>query len=571
MKPAPIILFCYNRPELLRVTLESLRDNTLAAESILHVYCDGPRPSAGREETESIGAVRALVRSENWCGTVVVHERGSNLGLSASVIGGVSEVLADSDRVIVIEDDVLLSPFFLWFMNEALEKHRHEERVISVGAWNYFHKSARAGGDYFYFRYPDSIAWATFARSWRLFESDGRTLLGKLRSRALMQRLNGDGHAAYFEKMLVDQVEGRVDSWAIRWTGTAVLHGKLSVFPSVALAKHLGFGGSATHEKSSEDYNRHLRLSEKPLSLAGNLPLVESPEALADWKKFVQEHFMERPGARLNRLRLIAYRTIRKMKAAFFGEDLTPADRLLREARKTPRFTQCEIGFLQYRLKVGDFLSVAQQIKEYFEDERIKFAGGNDRPLILDCGSNVGVSVLYFKNLFPRARITAFEADPGTYELLTSNLTQNGVSDVEVLNKAVWVHDSGVRFSADGADGGRVTGSEHADKVPSVDFRQILVAHEEIDLLKMDIEGAETEVLLHAGEELKRARRIFVEYHSFAAAPQRLHELLELFGRIGFRYYIGTIGSQSSRPFMGINAYNGMDMQLEIHAIRHDT
>ena len=232
-----------------------------------------------------------------------------------------------------------------------------------------------------------------------------------------------------------------------------------------------------------------------------------------------------------------------------------------------PRYQRHAFRYRNYQFEVSDFLSVAQQLREYFEEERLRFQPESDAPVIIDCGSNVGVSVLYFRSLFPAALITGYEADPGIFALLKTNLQNNGITDVTVVNKAVWTHDRGVSFSADGADGGNVSEKAGEQLVPSVRLRDVLSSHSSIDLLKMDIEGAECGVLLDCGETLRVVRRLFVEYHSFADTPQRLSQLLELLQRAEFRYHIKHIGSQSQKPFEGVDAYNGMDMQLEIYAV----
>ena len=136
--------------------------------------------------------------------------------------------------------------------------------------------------------------------------------------------------------------------------------------------------------------------------------------------------------------------------------------------------------------------------------------------MILDCGSNVGISALYFKSIFPQARITCFEADPAIAEILKRNLKSNGAADVVVHQKAVWTHSNGVSFGAEGADGGSVQDGGNTVFVPSVRFKEILQQFDRVDLLKVDIEGAEVEVLSDCSEELHRVKYLYVEYHSLS-------------------------------------------------------
>ncbi|MFL5752712.1 MAG: FkbM family methyltransferase [Bacteroidia bacterium] len=243
------------------------------------------------------------------------------------------------------------------------------------------------------------------------------------------------------------------------------------------------------------------------------------------------------------------------------------AQQLISEAMAFPRYREHSFQFGHYTLKVSDFISVAYQLKEYFEDQRLKFAPSSPQPVILDCGANVGVSVLYFKSIFPAARITAFEPDPLIFRYLNENLRQNMVDGVELVNKAVWTDDNGIEFGSEGADGGSVYFEGNKTRLPSLRLKTLMEKEEEIDLLKMDIEGAEVEVITDCAEQLKKVKYLFVEYHSWISNPQQLDLLLSTLTQNKFRYAIHSIGHQSSSPFSGTNSQNGMDIQLDIYAV----
>ncbi|MBK7298316.1 MAG: hypothetical protein IPI91_17540 [Flavobacteriales bacterium] len=191
--------------------------------------------------------------------------------------------------MIVVEDDAVLSPHFLHFMNGALNAYATNEQVFSVGSWNYY--ADPKGVDETYFsRYPDSLAWATWKRSWDLFEQDGAALLTKLKEKDLLKTLDGDGNVKYFSEMLKAQVKGAIDSWAIRWTASCVLHGKLNVFPRMSMALNRGFGDSATHEKGDVTYYDGLALATKPVAIFSQ-EVIGSEQAFNDWVYFVGQHF----------------------------------------------------------------------------------------------------------------------------------------------------------------------------------------------------------------------------------------------------------------------------------------
>ncbi|MFN3343563.1 MAG: FkbM family methyltransferase [Flavobacteriales bacterium] len=241
--------------------------------------------------------------------------------------------------------------------------------------------------------------------------------------------------------------------------------------------------------------------------------------------------------------------------------------RLLAEATPFPRYTPHRFVYKGLKFEVTDFLSVAWQIAEVFGEERLKFVSTTTQPRIIDCGANVGTTVMYFRTLFPNARITAFEADPNVFACLKRNLESNGMSDVDIQQKVVWTHADGASFGGDGADGGSVMTSANAVVLPSVRLRDVLAAESEVDLLKVDIEGAETKVITDCDELLRKVRFISVEYHSLMDQPQELDRLLAVLGKNGFRYSIHRIGTFHVQPFVKMEP-GAMDLQLDIHAIR---
>lgn len=290
MTCAPVILFCYKRPELLRQTLESLAANNLAAQCDLYVFADGPKKDSTGEQVERVAQVRKVILEKKWCRSVFVEASAVNKGLAAAVISGVSRIIEEFGKAIVIEDDVLLSPFFLEFMNEALDTFEGNDRVLAIGSWNYFCRPGILKSNFF-LRYPDSIAWATTKQNWRLFEHDAADAYRKLTETGLLRSLNADGETDYFERMLKLQRDGKIDSWAIRWTATAILQRKLAYFPAVSLSKHMGFGAAATHEKSTRDYNAGLTLAAFPQPVVDIGP-EENPVAFAEWNLFVKQWFL---------------------------------------------------------------------------------------------------------------------------------------------------------------------------------------------------------------------------------------------------------------------------------------
>lgn len=237
---APIILFTYNRPVHTRMCIESLKRNTEAASSDLYVYSDGPRTPA---DEAGVREVRKYIHSLSGFRSVTVREADRNRGLAESVIKGVTEVIAERGRMIAVEDDLILSPYFLRFMNEALTLFQDERRVGNVHG----HLSRMHGlPDTFLIYHGDSWGWGTWKRAWDLFESDGKKLLTELKQRGLCSVFDFAGSYPY-TRMLEKQIRGENNSWAIRWKATLLIRGLLSVNAGHSLVANNGFDASGTN------------------------------------------------------------------------------------------------------------------------------------------------------------------------------------------------------------------------------------------------------------------------------------------------------------------------------------
>ena len=218
-------------------------------------------------------------------------------------------------------------------------------------------------------------------------------------------------------------------------------------------------------------------------------------------------------------------------------------------------------------MDVPDMLSFIWQIKEIFVDEFYRFESESRSPVIYDCGANIGMSCLYLKKLFPESVIKTFEADPNIIKYLKSNLKANNIGGVEVFEKAVWVHNEGVSFTSEGADGGAIFG-EDSEKIPSLRLSDLIREEERVDFLKLDIEGAETEVMKDCEEVLHKVDHLFVEYHNIDTGPGAA-PILAILERAGFKYHILPTGSKLRAPLLNLGkAKHKFNFQLNIFAKR---
>jgi glycosyltransferase involved in cell wall biosynthesis len=259
MKLAPIILFAYNRPEHTRRTLESLKQNVLADESVLFIYIDGPKPDASTEQVKQIDAVKEVAKSEKWCKEVYIVQSETNKGLAGSVIKGVTETVDKYGSVIVMEDDLVSDTYFLKFMNDALNIYENESDVVC--ATGYIYPVTKPLPETFFLKGADCWGWATWKRAWGLLETDGNKLLKELETKDLTKDFDFGNSYPYLQ-MLKDQIAKKNNSWAILWYASAYLKNKYCLYPGHSLIHNIGVDGSGTHSGTSTEFDVKLRNAE---------------------------------------------------------------------------------------------------------------------------------------------------------------------------------------------------------------------------------------------------------------------------------------------------------------------
>lgn len=275
---APIALFVYNRPQHTARTLKFLTQNELAAESRLFVFSDGAKTAA---DENNVAEVRELLKNISGFKSVEIIERRENMGLANSIIAGVGRLVNDYKQVIVLEDDLITSPYTLTYFNEALDKYRNEDKVMHIGAYMYNLKT-RDLSETFFYRAATSWGWATWERAWQHFEPNIDTLISGFdkdkRSAFSIE------HNMNFWKQMLDFKNGRNNSWAIRWYASIFLRSGLTLNPSHSLVNNIGHDGSGVHSGINEIYN--VIINPKPIS-AFPAEIKEDPAAYAAIKLFL--------------------------------------------------------------------------------------------------------------------------------------------------------------------------------------------------------------------------------------------------------------------------------------------
>ena len=234
---APIALFVYNRPNHVRHTLDALKNNNHASKSDIIIFSDGPKSESDKE---AVAEVRDIIHNLSGFQSIKITEHPMNKGLASSVISGVNEVLINFDRVIVLEDDIMTSPEFLNYMNQALDFFEAESKVWHING--YAHPiSEDLLGDVFMNRVMDCWGWATWRDRWKFFEKAPLELTKKM---TLAQIKTFDLDANTLTGSLAESKQGKINTWAIFWYATIFLQEGLCVSPSKSFTYNIGFDGT---------------------------------------------------------------------------------------------------------------------------------------------------------------------------------------------------------------------------------------------------------------------------------------------------------------------------------------
>lgn len=281
-KFAPIALFTYCRPWHTQKTVEALLANHESSETDLYIFSDAPK---NEKAIEGVLNTRKYIHTITGFKNVHIIEREKNWGLANSLIDGISKIVNEYGKVIVVEDDIVASPFFLQYMNEGLELYKNDNKVASIHA--YVYPTQKNLPETFFIQGADCWGWATWKRAWDIFNSNTQELLDEIVQKKLQRKFDFDYTYPYVD-MLKDQINGKVNSWAIRWYASAFLKDMYTLYPGQAMAKQIGMDGvGATHSGKTDIYNVELRMT--PISLKPIYDIKNSSEGYDAFKSFFKK------------------------------------------------------------------------------------------------------------------------------------------------------------------------------------------------------------------------------------------------------------------------------------------
>jgi hypothetical protein len=234
---APIVLFVYNRLHHTKKTIEALKKNNLATESDLFIFCDG----AKQKNDEKVFEVQEFCKSIDGFNSVTVNIREENAGLAKSIIQGVTEIVNQYEKVIVLEDDIVTSPYFLSFMNQALDFYKDDKRVWHISGWNYPIETGDLDGVFFW-RVMNCWGWATWTDRWSHFEKNPNRLINSW-TKQQKHHFDLDGSGGFWSQVKKN-ANGKLNTWAIFWYATIYENEGFCLNPALSYVNNIGEDGS---------------------------------------------------------------------------------------------------------------------------------------------------------------------------------------------------------------------------------------------------------------------------------------------------------------------------------------
>ncbi|TAD98091.1 MAG: hypothetical protein EAZ97_11365 [Bacteroidetes bacterium] len=253
MPLAPIILFVYNRPLHTAQTLEALRKNDLADQSLLYIFADGLKNNATENQRIDFEEVRKIIYSKKWTKEVQIRESEQNKGLAKSIIEGVTEIVQKHGKIIVLEDDLTTAKGFLTYMNQALETYKNEDLVYQISAYTYPANYENIQTETFFLKNVCSWGWATWAEKWQIFEPDAQKLMDQFTNQQKIDDFNLKYYYSF--ELLKMQAAGTINSWAVRFHASVFLKGGLVLFPKKTLIQNIGFDSSGENCAPDDFYS----------------------------------------------------------------------------------------------------------------------------------------------------------------------------------------------------------------------------------------------------------------------------------------------------------------------------
>lgn len=557
MHLAPIALFVYNRSDHTRKTLDALMQNDLISRSQIYIFSDH---AASIKNEVLVQEVRSLIKTYQWIIPPIIIERTENYGLARNIVSGINHVLLENDQIIVLEDDIITSKGFLTYMNQALQLYANEDRVMHISGYMFPLKKELP--ETFFYNTASCWGWGTWKSAWLKYEDNTNVLLSHFNSEKIIAQFNIE-QSYDFHGALVGNHTRTLNTWAVKWYASILINGGYCLHPGKSLTLNIGHDGSGVHSGTTTAFD-HKKL---PESMEVKLLNIEESKYV---RKLMRNFYTKKHQSYFGRIKSsvggLMSDEIKQSLKTFSSKKDRATFHEIKKLKNTPRFVASTSTLIGPTLSFNDAASMLFNYREIFEQGVYDFKTLKSNPLIIDAGANIGLSTIRFKTLYPDARIIAIEADHEVIQHLKTNIDSFKLGNVEAIEAAVWSSSGTIYFDATGADSGHVS-NESGTLIKAILLSELI--KEEVEMIKMDIEGAELEVLKEVKHKLHLVKNLFIEFHSFIGESQKLSEILQILESSNFRYYISSPGVSQKQPLLTNNySYMGMDFQVNIHAIR---
>jgi hypothetical protein len=300
---APIVLFTYNRLDHTKQTVEALKKNVYAEESKLFIYSDAPKNEAVKEKVDH---VRAYLHTIKGFKSITIVEREENWGLARNIIDGVTKIVNEYGKIIVLEDDIITSKYFLKYMNDGLEVYKNKARVMEIVGYIYPIKN-NGLPETFFLRVGDCWGWATWARAWKNFERNPQKLIEGFSQKEIYE-FDFENKANLWQQV-IDNRDGKIYTWAIFWAAIIFKKG-LTMYPSRSLVYNVGLDSTGEHCGVTNDFSVDISNEEVKRFTKR---IVENEEGYLAFKRY----FKRMRGTFVQRVVNKISRVLKKMRANY--------------------------------------------------------------------------------------------------------------------------------------------------------------------------------------------------------------------------------------------------------------
>lgn len=290
---APIVLFTYNRLNHTKKTVDALRKNELASKTELYVFSDAPKIE---KDKKAVQEVRNYLETIKGFKKIHIIKRDKNYGVANNLIEGITRVVNKKEKVIMVEDDDLVTKYFLNYMNDALNLYKNEKKVGAICGFTPYFKSEMP--ETFFLNFFNSWSWGIWKDRWILFEKDGKKLLSEIQKNKLDESFNVN-NTYPFIRMLKNQIKGFNDSWAIRLYASLFLSKKLILYPKKSLVENIGFDNTGIHCEG-KNYAKTI-VSRKKIKVE-KIPLAQNKKAYKNLQRYFKGLFWSRLIQKLKRM-----------------------------------------------------------------------------------------------------------------------------------------------------------------------------------------------------------------------------------------------------------------------------